>query len=152
MNLEYVEQKCLSYLQQVSNPLVPVVTLVEHLRSDDDCQGGDERELLAFLRGRDLFRVIESPAGHASPEMAQELGEAGIAVGPRVILSTRVPTKGEIAGNIQEQLAKMTDALSGAMAQAKEMGNAEAEDQVLEALARAEKLKKMAQEVFEEET
>ncbi len=150
MNLEAIEQKCVAYLKQVSKPLVPVENLMRHLREDEDCAGFTERELIEFLRVHELFKVIEPPRGQEDPEVIQALAEFGIPVGPRVILSTRVPTKSEIAAMIQQELGDMTDALTGAMAEAREMGDTEAEDQVLDALARTEKLKRMARDILGE--
>lgn len=135
---------------QVSNPLAPVENLVRHLRTRAPCPEFTEEQLLEFLRNHELFRVIEPPESDQDSNVTRQLTELGVPSGPRVVLATRFPTSAQIAGMIQEQLDAMTDALAKAMAEAKEKGDTETEDRVLDALVRAEKLKKKFRAVCEE--
>ena len=151
MNLEAIEQKCLSYLKQVSNPLVPVENLMNHLRADEDCPEFNEQQFIEFLRDHELIMLVEPPHADEAPEVAEELGSMGIPVGPRVILTTRLPTKEELAGMVARSLQRMTNALAGAMNEARETGDTESEDEVLDILARAERLKRMTREAFEDD-
>jgi hypothetical protein len=141
MNLEVVEHKCLLYLKQAANPLVPVATLLNHLRNDTECGEVTECDLLGFLRKHELFKVLEAPRD-LDPDEAAELAELGIVTGPRVILTTRIPTKAEIAAAITEHMDRMTDALAQAQENAQRREDPEAEEKVREILDRAEDLKK----------
>lgn len=151
MNLEAIEQECLAYLMQVSNPLAPLENLVRHLRSREQCAEFTEAQLLQFLRQHELFKVIEPAPADQDPDVARQLAELGVPTGPRVVLVTRIPTSAQIAGMLQEQLEVMTNALAKAMAEAKEKGDTNTEDRVLDALARAEKLKKKIRDVCDED-
>ena len=52
MNLEAIEQEVLSYLKQVTNPLVRVDLLLERLRQKKEFSLLTEGDLLDFLRTR----------------------------------------------------------------------------------------------------
>ena len=148
MNLEIIEQRCLAYLKQVSNPLVPFESIVRHLRSAAACPPFEEAELLAFLRKHELFRVIDPPQEHDAPEIGAGLDAMGVFTGPQVILDTRVPTVGEAGDLIDQSLACMSEALDRAMDVARETDDKEAQDRVLDVMARARKLKEMVHHVF----
>ena len=114
MNLESIEEKCLSYLRQAPNPLVPVDTLLEFCRRDPECGKLERQELLDFLRPHELLNVIDGP--DAGEEIDQEtFGAAGIEMGPRVILKTRVPTKDQMTDIIAAQMKNMTEMLVEAL-------------------------------------
>lgn len=142
MNLEAVEQKCISYLEQVKNPLAPFSTLFQHVSDDENCGQVSEQLLLDFLRNHQLFKVIDPPTIEDAPGWAGELPDAGIATGIRVILCSRIPSRAELSNMMQEQLGIMLDALAKALAEARRMGDTETCDKVLDALAHAEQLKK----------
>ena len=142
MNIEVIEQKCISYLSQAANPLVPISTLLRHLNDDEACRGVRERELIDFLRKHELFRVVDPPDSHGDPEIAGELSSHGIDTGPRVILVTRIPTASEMSALISGQLKKMTSSLARAQAEAAESGDAEAYQKLTEILNRADDLGK----------
>ena len=136
MNLERIEQKCLSYLMQVSNPLAHISTLMLHLNQDEHCRGISERDLTHFLRNHELFRVVDPPLPEAG------LPSDGVAPGPRVIVVTRIPTAPEMAAMITDQMEKMTEALASAQAEAAKAGDAEGFERIAEVMRRAEALAK----------
>jgi hypothetical protein len=148
MNLEAIEQKCLSYLKQVKNPLVPISTLLRRLDQDEACRGVREQELIDFLRKHELFRVIDAPEAHKEPGTIAELASEGIDSGPRVILVTRIPTQSEMKATISRQLETMTGALARAQAMAAESGDAAAYQKITEILERADTLEKRIDESF----
>jgi hypothetical protein len=114
MNLETVEEKCLAYLRQAPNPLVPVDMLLEFCRRDPECGKLERQELLDFLRPHELVKVVEGP--EEGEEIGQDtFGEAGINMGPRVILNSRVPTKEQMADMIAAQMRNMTEMLVEAL-------------------------------------
>jgi hypothetical protein len=149
MNLEAIEQKCLSYLKQVKNPLVPISTLLRHLDQDEACRGVREQELIDFLRKHELFRVIDAPEAHKEPGTAEELASQGIDTAPRVILVTRIPTQPEMKAVISAELKKMTSALARAQAEAAESGDGEAYNRITEILERVDTLEKGIDESFQ---
>ncbi len=142
MNLEAVEQKCLSYLKQVSNPLVPLHVLVQHLAGDPACGDVQEDVLLAFLRKHELFRVMDGPALSGESEQLGGLAEAGMLRGPYVILDTRIPTPAELGARVSEELETMRNALATALDNARQSDDSERSDRILALLARLEKLQK----------
>jgi len=150
MDLESIEQKCLGFLMQASNPLVPFENLVRHLREDESCAEFSEQDLLEFLGKHELFRVFETPGIREFPEATRKLSASGLPVGVHVILCTRIPSQRAVTEMIQGQLGVMTEALCAALAEVREMGDAEAENQLLDALSRAEKLKQMTEGLLRE--
>ncbi len=142
MNLEDLEQKVLSYLKQVANPLVRIETLLARLQRDEGFAGTSEAELLDFLKHHELFKVIDQSALVPPGEMAQGFEGAGLVSGPCVILDTRVPTPSQVAELMEDQLAKMKEALTVALTQAREKGDTATTDKLLEVLARADKIHK----------
>ena len=123
MNLEAVEQKCLAYLMQVSRPIVSVEQLLRYLHRDAEFADVSERELLAFLRNHELFTVLEPTGLAADPEGAKALADAGVTVGSSVILETRVPTKRQLAEQMNEQLDTLLASLETAAEEAVELGD-----------------------------
>ncbi len=136
MNLEHVEQKCLKYLEQASNPLVPVRTLVAHLWQDEEAGGVTEQELLPFLRKHEQVHIIE--ADNEDPEQASAMEEAGFSEGPYAILKSRIPTKTEMAVLMQEQLEKMIGALERAMEEAVTAEDDEGQQKIQELLEKSQ--------------
>jgi hypothetical protein len=129
MNLETVEQRTLSYLMQVSNPLVRVDTLLAHLRDAADLHALDQGVLLDFLRKHELFRVLEAADPEAGP-------------GPFVILETRVPTARQLGEMMVGQVDRMIGALSAALDQALDAGDAMKAGEVQAVLFRAHELRR----------
>jgi hypothetical protein len=113
MELEIVELRCLTYLQQTSSPVVPLSRLVAHLRQLDDCGEVEESALLDFLRGHDLFQIFDP-----MPIDANEARQLGISTDLRVVLATRVPTRAEAYAVMKETLAGMAQALETAIGNA----------------------------------
>jgi hypothetical protein len=148
MNLEHIEQKCLNYLMQVKNPLVPISTLMTHLNDDEQCRGVLEQDLIDFLRKHELFRVMDPPSPGEGSGADADWPSDGIDSGPRVILVTRIPTPAEMAAMIEDQMEKMTKALSLAQAEAAEAGDADGFAKISEVMKRAEALaKKLGQTI-----
>jgi len=142
MNLEDIEQQCLTYLRQVSNPIVPVRTLLNYLHQNEEWALLGEGDLLAFLRGHDDVRVLESPLG-------EEAGLHGVAeAGPRVILKARVPTAPEMTALVDQQLADMTKALERALQEAAARGDKQACDRIAAMLRRAAALRDSARKLL----
>lgn len=139
MNLELVEERCLKYLEQVASPMVPLRTLLAHLWQDENCADVTEAEILPFLRKHELVHVIESD--DTDPEQAQAMAEAGMSQGPYVILRTRIPTKAEMAGLMQEQLDTMKAALERAMEEAVEAGDNDTQKKIQELLEKSQEFR-----------
>lgn len=132
MNLESAEQRCLSYLKQAANPLVPVSTLLRHVQAQEECGAITPPDLLDFLRGHELFRVIE-PLG-----FTEGSDDLGLPAEPYAILCTREPTGKELNVLLYEQLESMRGALSLALEEAQLSGKTTLEGSVRDALRKVE--------------
>ena len=140
MNLESIEQRCLAYLQEMQKPMVPIAQLLRVVHEDEDSADVTEHELLGFLRKHELFTVIE-PQGLAEfGGDTHDLEAAGIMTSPRVILTTRLPSKGELAEAMQQQMGTMLNALEAAMNQARGGNNPRLAMEVQAILKRAREL------------
>ncbi len=137
MELEIVELRCLTYLQQASSPTVPLSRLLAHLRQSDDCGEVVETELLDFLRGHDLFQVFDP-----MPMDANEARQLGISTELRVVLVTRVPTRAETYALMKETIAGMAQALDTAIRDASQREDFELRRKAETLLFRIEDLQK----------
>ena len=148
MELEAVEQKTLSYLKQVQNPLVPVSRLLRHLHQDEAFASVTERELLEFLRDHELFTVIETAGIGLDLVAADDLAEAGVSMEPRVILCTRVPTREQLGEQIGAEFDTMVQALNAALTEARDEGHAERVPAIMRLLDRASVLRARLEELL----
>lgn len=148
MNLEEVERKCLAYLTQVRNPLVPVSQLMRHLGQDKSIALPSRDELVHFLRHHELFRVIE-PVGLATEAQgAKALEQAGMISEPVAILSTRIPSEQEMSELLREQIRKIVSSLFLATREAQESGDEERFNEAKAILQRASLLQEKLEEVI----
>ena len=147
MNLEHIEQRCLGYLKQSKNPLVPFDTLLAHCRQDDDCAGISEKILMDFLRKHDEVRVLDGP-GQDAPIAEDTFAAAGLIMGTRIIHRDRVPTTSELATLVKEHIAGMITALDAAIADKSLAKDPKRKADLEDALQRALDLKQKAQERF----
>ena len=139
MNLEKIEEKCLHYLGQASNPLVPLELLIEFCKRDPECGELDRKELLEFLRPHEMIEVMEGPS--VEDIIGQgDFQAAGINMGQRAILKTRVPAKEEMTEMLFEQLKDMTDVLIEELDKAKKENNEARVTQLELALKKGEAL------------
>lgn len=118
MNLEDIERKCLAYLEQSQNPIVPFDALLRFLRRNEEHRAITEKELLDFLRPHELFHVIE-PLAVGDEDMNRELAEAGLAMRPTVMLFSRVPTPRQIKESMLANIDQLTQALEAALEEAR---------------------------------
>lgn len=123
LNLEDIEQRTLRYLEGVSNPLVRVDILLDHLREDDAFPDLDEARLIEFLTEHELFRIIEPLAPLGGPHNSEALSEISLPAEHCVILDTRVPSQEQLLVKMMEQVTKMVDALRSAFEEAKSTGD-----------------------------
>lgn len=130
MNLETIEQKCLAYLMQVSRPVVPVEQVLRFVQRDAELADVSERELVEFLRRHELFTVLDPIGLAADPAGAKALDEAGISIGPSVMLETRVPTKQQWADLMNEQLDTLLASLETAAVQALHTGDTQRHERI----------------------
>ena len=147
MNLERVEELCLNYLGQASNPLVSINSLLEHCRRDAACAELAFAELKDFLERHELVHVVAGPTAHG-PEDLEALLAAGVDIGPRAILLTRMPSSGEVVRHLEENLANMVRALTSALDEAEKWEDAESAKQVRVALERAHALEQKFKKMF----
>jgi len=142
MNLEAIEQRTLRFLKQAKNPLVPFDQLLEYLLRDEDLGAFTEPELLVFLREHELFEVVEPVQFDAQELQEADLTQAGLQLMPHVILTTRVPTKRQMAEQMNRQLDALVQALNAAMVAAKASGHPDRAQALIRLVDRARELHK----------
>ena len=147
MDLEAVEQRALAYLMQVANPIVPVDRLLRHLAQDEQCADVREDQLLEFLRRHELFAVMDGFSLPLDEADTTELAEAGIESAVRVMLATRAPSPAQLMALIETELTRLTDALSKALAEAKQEGEPEHARQLIRILSKADKVRDQLGEI-----
>jgi len=140
MNLERIEELCLRYLGQAVNPLVPVAKLHAYLVREEAEQAPSLQGLLHFLRHHAEILVLEGPGGE-DPVDAAQFAEAGIMMGPRALVKTRVPSRRQMLAMMFEQIAEMREKLDEALQDARQNRDTDRAIQVHEAIQRAEMLR-----------
>ena len=103
MSLESIETRCLNYLRQAANPLVPVRTLLAHCLREEPASGITEQVLLDFLRAHGEVIVLEGPGAEDLPGGAGE--DAAAVAGPRALLKARKPDPGTVLLLLREQMS-----------------------------------------------
>jgi len=146
MNLEYVEQRCLKYLKQHKNPLLPFESLLKHCKEDEACEGIDEKVLLDFLRNHAEVRVLYGP-GEGDALGADIFAAAGLMLGTRIIHRDRVPSQAELGALMKEHASGIIETLEKALAASDLAKDPKRKEDLDAALARArdmrDKLQKM---------
>jgi len=139
MNLEKVEERCLSYLRQSPNPLVPMPALLEHIRRDEQCVNLEAALLQDFLKDHEQVTLIALPTLQAlegqDPAQPTELGHE-----TRAILNIRVPAPHELAQLMDLQMDTLIKALRQALSEAEERKDETRQIQIREAIDRSELL------------
>ena len=140
MNMERAEELCLNYLRQSKNPLVPVGVLAEYCTREGGEDGISVGELLPFLRRHGEVQVMEGPAKDEviGPEL---FTAAGLDMGPRAILNTRIPAPSDMGAMLSAQAKAMTDVLRPAIAVAEKENAHERAEALRSALAKAEAMR-----------
>jgi hypothetical protein len=136
MSMERIEERCLAYLSQASNPLVPFRTLLEYARSGDESLQIGEQELLAFLKYHELMHVLEP--FDAGGEWACATVEMD--TDRHVILKSRIPNRKEMVTNLRGQLDGVRATLQAALDEARSTGDFARVTSLEQALERAEEL------------
>lgn len=139
MQLEDVEQACLKYLKGTRQPAVPVETLERYLEREGLMEGLTREGLLDFLEEHELFQVVPPllPLGDAGLE---ELADAGVPAGPRVMLYSRAPSERDWLLQLRGELERLIGALNVAGAEARTQGDADRVRAIMKLQARAETL------------
>ena len=114
---------------------MPVHALVEHCRRGETGLEIAAPELLDFLKRHEDVQVVDGPA-EVEPVSGDMFRAAGIEMGPRAILKTRVPDAQELARMMREQLDGMAQVLEKALSQAAEKGDDDACARLRDALER----------------
>lgn len=140
MSLEKIEEKCLHYLGEASNPLVPIETLRQFCQRDPECGKISRQELLDFLRPHALVTIMDGPSMDAVVTPA-DFQSAGINMGQRAILNSRAPSNEEMTEMLFEQLKDLTDVLVESLDKAKKAKQSTRAEQLEAALHKAEGLR-----------
>lgn len=139
MNLERVEERCLSFLAQTSSPLTPVRVLLEVCQRDESGRDLTLPMLLDFLRSHAEIQVLEGPTEDERVN-ADDFAEVGLDMGPRAILRTRIPDPRDMLAMLGAQIATMKEVLGKALAGLEGNGEDPRLDLLKEALERAKTL------------
>ena len=140
VSLERVEQRCLMYLRQVKNPLVPMQTLLDYCRRDEACAKVEEGTLVAFLRKHGEVEVVDGPLP-GEPVGNDQLADAGIVMGTRIILKERLPSRREMEVMFVAQVQAMQQQLGQALSDALDAGDQTRAAKLREALQRTDAMR-----------
>lgn len=138
MRLERIQEICLEFLRNTSNPLTPVQLLFEQCMNDPGAREAlTQNALLEFLRNHQDVMVVE--AHEDTPWVgASDFNGVGLDMGPRAILKARIPSRKELANILHEQVEEMRDHLRDALKAAQRAGDEKAVRELEAALERAD--------------
>jgi len=140
MSIERVEKICLEFLRSEANPLVPVSIVYEKCIEEESVRDMlTEQALLDFLRGHRDVIVVEGLDDDA-PVSLNTFDRAGLIMGPRAILKSRMPTQTEMKDMFQMQLQVMRDNLMQALHYAKEKNDEDMVRKIERALENADSI------------
>lgn len=151
MNLERVEQRCLNFLKQSTNPLVALDTLLAYVRRDDECLEVDGPGLAAFLRHHELFRLIDPPEVPVGPDDVSALQKLGFRAQPLAVLVTRVPTEQDFLMQFALQMQNLEDSLQAAARDAELEGDTDRAADATRLLFRTKQLSERFKRFFRPE-
>ncbi|HDP35913.1 MAG TPA: hypothetical protein ENN29_12485 [Candidatus Hydrogenedentes bacterium] len=146
MRIVRVEEICLDILRRAENPLTPVSLIYRKCVEKEGAAALTEEALLQFLRGHGDIVVVEGVADGA-PVEEKAFNEAGIMMGPRAILKSRVPTPDELKKMFRMQLEIMRDNLAQALKLAKEAENGKAVHEIETVLEKADILEERMEDL-----
>jgi hypothetical protein len=144
MGMESIEDRCLTYLSQTSNTLVPFGSLLGYVRRDEASEAITGQDLLSFLKYHELIHVVDAP------QTGGEIGGAPseTALEPFVILKSRIPNQRDMAMGLREQLDQMRTTLQAALDEARQAGDLTRVTGLELALNRAEELDERFSRLF----
>ncbi|MBN2417586.1 hypothetical protein JXO52_17245 [bacterium] len=133
-------------LERAESFLVPLEWIIEKLEEANKLPSISDEELIDSLRQDPRVKVFEKEdpeeiAGEEFPAAAQSISSLGLSGSPRVMLKSRVPTKSEIVAFLLQKADQTYDALFKAW-QIRPEHDEDTEDQLLDALAKAQKLQR----------
>lgn len=140
MELERIEQECLRFLSESSQPLVPLDRLMTELRRVFPDTNLSEDLLLRFLRSHQDVVVLEG-LGNLGPVTEQDFAEAGYYMGPRLALRSRIPGPRELGMHLLEQMNTLETLLARALDAARQDQDRMRADVVAETLIRLGELR-----------
>ncbi len=114
MQLEFVEELCIGFLEQTTNPLTPLETLYNYCKRNDTCSNLTQFELYTFLRNHERIMMLLGPDQN-EPVNEEALRAGGLLMGPRVILKERIPSEGNLMLLFKAQLDDMETKLKSAI-------------------------------------
>ena len=146
MRLERIEKVCLEFLRNSANPLVPVQVLHETCLAEGEA-GLDCEALAKFLSEHAEIMVIDG-SSEELPLPEEAFRQAGVHLGSRAILKSRLPSRQEIQEMFQQQVEHMRANLLEAIRKATALGDGAAVKDLESALERSYELEKKVKTHF----
>ena len=140
MILEDIEQHALTYLGQVTNPLVQVSVLYEYVRSKTSEDIFPIQDFTDFIKQHEHIKLMDPLSHTTSQMMGESLKASGFTTSPCAILGTRVPSSKDLVASMMDQMNSMTTALTSALGEARSIGDTEKAHQVYETIERIKTL------------
>lgn len=134
---------CIGFLRRSTNPLVPLDTL--HGVCAENNLDLTKEALLSFLRNHSDVLVVEGP-DESMPVSSMDFNDAGINMGPRIILKERVPSREEMKDMLHQQLEYMRLHLRYALEKARANDDHDAVKEIEAALERGAELENKMQQ------
>lgn len=141
-----IVNQVIEILERAESFLVPIEWIIEKLEEANQLPVISDEELIASLRQDPRIKVFEKDGprgltGDTFPEASRSISTLGLNDSPRVMLQSRVPTKLEIIIFLLQKANQTYDALFKAW-QIRPRDDEDTEDQLLDALAKAQKLQR----------
>jgi len=149
-------ERVVTLLEKAESFIVPVRWIYKVL--EEEFQGMEMTvEELAEMLGRDeRFRLFDGPeiglTESPKPLVSEiEMEESDFYPGPWVMMKSRMPTRKEVVAFLLKKADQMLETLKRAW-EVRPEGDEDMEDQLLDALAKAQRLQRELKEVFAGET
>jgi hypothetical protein len=146
MSLEHLEERCLKYLEQAEIPLVPVATLLDVCKREEDGAGCTNEMLMGFLSNHELIQIMPGVA-EADAIGTGDFAQAGFDMGPRAILKARMPNQSEMLVLLAQQVQAMQEVLGRTMKELEGSGDTARMAPLQSALHRASELEERLKQI-----
>lgn len=139
-------------LEGTESFIVPVYWVWKRLGEDLPGLKMTIEELIEELRKDERFKLFEGQEFDLADELRsfvsdQDMDAIGSYRGPRIMLKSRIPSRKEVISLLTEKVNQTFEALKKAW-DVRPPGDENVEDQLLEALAKAQRLQRELQKVF----
>jgi hypothetical protein len=141
------------FLKEEDEFLIPVVKILEMIKEEKRQFDSDLSEVLDLLRGDERFKVYDVSDNENTWPDEEDIAmrELGFYKGPRVMLTSRTPSKEEFLQTMKEKMDKSLIALKKAYEVRPEEMSDKEEEEFLKIMKKTKELKEKIDENFNEQ-